>query len=54
LFIRAAATKNAEGKASRTVRNLSWFEVREMRELIGKRKVKELRVTLKLGFGLKG
>jgi dodecin len=48
----ADATKNAVAKASRTVRNLSWFEVTEMRGSIEKGKVQQFQVTLKIGFRL--
>ncbi|OFW56974.1 MAG: dodecin flavoprotein [Actinobacteria bacterium RBG_16_64_13] len=48
----AEATKNAVAKASKTVRNLSWFEVAEMRGSIEKGKVKQFQVTLKIGFRL--
>lgn len=48
----AEATRNAVAKASRTVRNLNWFEVTEMRGLIQKGKVKEFQVTMKVGFRL--
>lgn len=48
----AEATRNAVAKASSTLRNLSWFEVVEMRGLIKKGKVKEFQVTVKIGFGL--
>ena len=49
----AEATRNAVTKASRTIRNLNWFEVTEMRGLIEKGKVKEFQVTMKVGFRLK-
>jgi len=48
----AEATRNAVAKASRTIRNLNWFEVTEMRGLIEKGKVKEFQVTMKIGFRL--
>ncbi len=48
----AEATKNAVAKASKTVRNLSWFEVAEMRGSIEKGKVSQFQVTLKIGFRL--
>ena len=48
----AEATRNAVAKASRTIRNLNWFEVTEMRGLIEKGKVKEFQVTMKVGFRL--
>lgn len=48
----AEATRNAVAKASKTVRNLAWFEVCEMRGLIQKGKVAEFQVTIKIGFRL--
>ena len=48
----AEATQNAVTHASKTLRNLDWFEVTDMRGLIVKGKVKEFQVTLKIGFRL--
>ena len=48
----AEATKNAVAKAAKTVRNLNWFEVTEMRGLIAKGKVAQFQVTIKIGFRL--
>ena len=48
----AEATKNAVAQAAKTLRNLDWFEVVEMRGLIQKGKVKEFQVTVKIGFRL--
>ena len=48
----AEAVKNAVARASKTVRNLAWFEVVEMRGLIKDGKVKEFQVTIKIGFRL--
>ena len=48
----AEATQNAVAKAGKTLRNLDWFEVVEMRGLIQKGKVKEFQVTVKIGFRL--
>ncbi|MBI4465544.1 MAG: dodecin domain-containing protein [Acidobacteria bacterium] len=50
----ADAVQNAVSKASKTIRNLDWFEVAEMRGLIVKGKVKEFQVTVKIGFRLEG
>ena len=50
----ADAVQNAVAKASKTIRNLDWFEVTEMRGLIVKGKVKEFQVTVKIGFRLEG
>lgn len=48
----ADATRNAIAKASKTVRNLEWFEVSELRGQIKKGKVSQFQVTLKIGFRL--
>ena len=48
----AEAVKNAVAKANKTLRNLDWFEVVEMRGLIQKGHVKEFQVTVKIGFRL--
>ena len=48
----AEATQNAVAHASKTLRNLDWFEVTDMRGLIVKGKVKEFQVTVKIGFRL--
>jgi len=48
----ADATRNAIAKASKTVRNLEWFEVSELRGQIKKGKVAQFQVTLKIGFRL--
>ncbi len=48
----AEAVKNAVAKASKTIRNLDWFEVVEMRGLIQDGKVKQFQVTVKIGFRL--
>jgi len=50
----AEAVQNAVAKASKTLRDLNWFEVTEMRGLIEKGKVKEFQVTVKIGFRLEG
>ena len=48
----AEAVKNAVAKAHKTLCNLDWFEVVEMRGLIQKGQVKEFQVTVKIGFRL--
>ena len=50
----ADATNNAVAKAARTVRNMSWFEVVEMRGSIKDGKVNQFQVTVKIGFPLDG
>lgn len=46
------AVKNAIARASKTVRNMRWFEVTETRGAIDGGKVQEWQVTLKIGFAL--
>ncbi|MEA2627288.1 MAG: dodecin [Candidatus Binatota bacterium] len=48
----AQATRNAIEKASKTLRNLDWFQVVEQRGFIKGGKVLEFQVTLKVGFRL--
>lgn len=45
------AVQNALGKASKSVKNLRWFEVTETRGLVGDNgKVSYWQVTVKIGF----
>ena len=44
------AIKNALDTASKTLRNLDWFEVTDTRGHINNGKVEYFQVTLKLGF----
>jgi hypothetical protein len=46
------ATQNAVAKACQSLRHVDWFEVTEMRGLVEKDKVKEVQVTVKIGFRL--
>jgi hypothetical protein len=46
------AIKNAIDKASKTLRNLRWFEVVETRGQIEQGKVSHWQVTMKVGFTL--
>jgi flavin-binding protein dodecin len=46
----ADATRVAVEEASKTVRNMSWFEVTEERGAIRDGKVAEFQVTLSIGF----
>lgn len=46
------AVKNAIAEASRTLRNLDWFEVVEERGRIVKDQIEEFQVVLKIGFKL--
>jgi flavin-binding protein dodecin len=47
-----AAIRNAVERASRTVRNLDWFEVTEVRGHVVDGAVEHFQVGLKLGFRL--
>jgi len=44
------AVKNAVAKASKTVRNMRWFEVLETRGHIDNNQVAHWQVTIKIGF----
>jgi len=44
------AIANAIATASKTLRNLDWFEMTSVRGAIGEGQVGEYQVTLKLGF----
>ncbi len=46
----AEATRSAIAEAAKTVRNMSWFEVVELRGSIQDGKVAEFQVTLRVGF----
>ena len=46
------AVRNAIEKASETVRNIHWFEIKEVRGQVADGKVAHWQVTLKLGFTL--
>ena len=46
------AVKNAVEKASKTLRNLRWFEIVETRGQIEQGKVAHWQVTMKVGFTL--
>lgn len=48
----ADAAQNAVKRASKTLRDLRWFEVSDMRGLITEGQVAEFQVTLKVGFKL--
>jgi len=48
----AAAVKSAVAEASKTIRNMSWFEVVEQRGAIRDGKVLEFQVTIRIGFKL--
>jgi flavin-binding protein dodecin len=44
------AVRNAVARASRTVKNVDWFEVTEVRGLVKSGKVSEFQVKVKIGF----
>ena len=46
------AVKNAIGKASKTIHNLRWFEVTDIRGEIEDNKIAWWQVTMKVGFTL--
>ncbi len=46
------ATQEAVKRASKTVRNMGWFEVVDQRGLIKDGQVAEFQVTVKIGFKL--
>ncbi|MBT2567940.1 dodecin domain-containing protein [Arthrobacter sp. ISL-85] len=46
------AVRNGIAKASQTLRNLDWFEVKEVRGHLQDGKVADWQVTIKLGFRL--
>jgi dodecin len=48
------AIHTAVGRASKTLRELRWFEVVETRGHIANGKVSHFQVTLKVGFTLEG
>jgi len=48
----AEATKVAVEQAAKSVRHLSWFEVKEQRGAIHDGKVSEFQVTILVGFKL--
>lgn len=48
----ADAVKSAVKRASKTLRNLGWFEVVDQRGLIKEGEVAEFQVTIKVGFKL--
>jgi flavin-binding protein dodecin len=48
------AVQNALARASKTIRNMRWFEVAESRGYIEDGKIAHWQVTLKIGFTLEG
>ncbi|MBG6183171.1 flavin-binding protein dodecin [Arthrobacter sp. CAN_A214] len=47
-----AAVRNGIAEASRTLRNLDWFEVKEIRGHLENGQVADWQVTMKIGFRL--
>ncbi|MEJ2177187.1 MAG: dodecin family protein [Gammaproteobacteria bacterium] len=47
-----AAVRNAIAKASKTVKNMHWFEVIENRGYIEEGEIRYWQVTIKIGFRL--
>jgi flavin-binding protein dodecin len=47
-----AAVRNGISDAAKTLRNLDWFEVKEIRGHLADGKIADWQVTLKLGFRL--
>ncbi|MFT4469044.1 dodecin [Arthrobacter sulfonylureivorans] len=45
-----AAVSNAIAEASKTLRNLDWFEVKSVRGHLNEGKISDWQVTIKLGF----
>jgi flavin-binding protein dodecin len=50
----AEATKLAVQEAAKTVHQMSWFEVAELRGAIKDGKVSEFQVTVRIGFKVEG
>ena len=48
------AVKNALARATKTIRNMRWFEVTETRGYIEEGNIAHWQVTLKVGFTLEG
>jgi len=48
----AEAVSAGVARASKTLRNLDWFEVTEMRGRVTKNKVSQFQVKIKVGFRL--
>ncbi len=50
----AEAVKAAVEEASKSVRHMNWFEVKEQRGFIRDGKVAEFQVTISIGFKIEG
>jgi flavin-binding protein dodecin len=49
-----AAVRNALTKASQTLRNIDWFEVKDIRGSVGKNGEPTFQVEVRIGFRLEG
>lgn len=49
-----AAVRNGIAQAAKTVRNLDWFEVKEIRGHLEDGQIADWQVTIKLGFRIEG
>lgn len=48
----AQAAANGVERAAKTLRNVDWFEVTDMRGRVTKGKISQYQVTMKIGFRL--
>ena len=48
------AVRNALSKASQTLRNIDWFEVKDIRGSVGKDGAPTFQVEVRIGFQLEG
>ncbi len=48
------AVERALERASRTIRNIGWFEVKEIRGSVADGRLKEYQVVLEVGFRIEG
>jgi flavin-binding protein dodecin len=48
------AVRNAVSEASKTIRNISWFEVVEQRGMVRNGQVGEFQVIINVGFRIEG
>jgi flavin-binding protein dodecin len=48
------AIETAVGRAARTLRNVEWFEVRDIRGHVRDGKVEHYQVSMKVGFRVEG
>jgi flavin-binding protein dodecin len=48
------AVRNALAKAQKTIRNIDWFEVKDIRGAVHKNGTPEFQVEVRIGFRLEG